>query len=98
MGGLIVHTSEDAAAILHVRQSWLERQAAQRRVPFTMLGGSYRFTDEHLAEIVRRFEQTPKEDRVTVSAIPRQRTRRGAHEATPTTLRARPRPAPRRAS
>ena len=28
-------------------------------IPFTMLGGSYRFTAEHLAAIVRQYEQQP---------------------------------------
>ena len=49
---LVVHTLDEAAAILRVRKSWLERQAAARKIPFTMLGGAYRFTDAHLAEIV----------------------------------------------
>ncbi|HEY3503383.1 MAG TPA: helix-turn-helix domain-containing protein [Actinocatenispora sp.] len=53
-----LHTTEEAAEILRVRPSWLERQAAARRIPFTMLGG-YRFTDEHLSQIVRLFEQEP---------------------------------------
>src|SRR5690242_1780198 len=60
---LSLHTAEEAATILRVRQSWLERQAAARRIPFTMLGGSYRFTDSHLAEVVRIFEATPTHER-----------------------------------
>src|SRR5690349_4719800 len=50
---LRLHTAEEAAAILRVKQSWLERQAADRKIPFTMLGGSYRFTSAHLEQIVR---------------------------------------------
>jgi len=42
---VILYTDE-AAAILRVTKSWLERQAAARRVPFTKLGGGYRFTAE----------------------------------------------------
>ena len=34
----------EAAYILRVKQSWLERQAAARKIPFTMLGGAYKFT------------------------------------------------------
>jgi excisionase family DNA binding protein len=56
---LAVHTLSEAAAILRVKSSWLERQAAARHIPFTMLGGSYRFTAEHLAAIVRQYEQQP---------------------------------------
>jgi hypothetical protein len=50
-----VHTLDEAAAILRVRKSWLERQAAARKIPFTMLG-AYRFTSGHLAAIVRIHE------------------------------------------
>ena len=45
---IAVHTLDEAAAILRVKPSWLERQAAARKIPFTMLGGSYRFTSDHL--------------------------------------------------
>lgn len=45
--------------MLRVRRSWLERQAANRKIPFTMLGGSYRFTSAHLAQIVEIFESKP---------------------------------------
>lgn len=55
-----LYTPEEAAKALRVRQSWLERQAAARKVPFTMLGGCYRFTAEHLAQIVRIFESPPR--------------------------------------
>ena len=95
----MVHTKAEAAAILRVTQSWLERRTAARIIPFTMLGGAYHFTDEHLAEIVRINENTP----VKPSERPEQtqhRTVRGQHRAdrAPVTLlRPRPRPdGPRR--
>ncbi len=56
---IAVHTLDEAAIILRVKPSWLERQAAARRIPFTMLGGSYRFTADHLMAIIRQFEQHP---------------------------------------
>src|SRR5690349_19274201 len=56
---IAVYTVDEAAVILRVKPSWLERQAAARRIPFTMLGGSYRFTTEHLIAIIRQFEQLP---------------------------------------
>jgi excisionase family DNA binding protein len=56
---IAVHTLDEAAAILRVKPSWLERQAAARRIPFTMLGGSYRFTVDHLVAIIRQFEYRP---------------------------------------
>ena len=56
---LAIHTLDEAAAILRVKPSWLERQAAARKIPFTMLGGSYRFTADHLAAIVALHENRP---------------------------------------
>ena len=56
---LAIHTLDEAAAILRVKPSWLERQAAARKIPFTMLGGSYRFTAHHLAAIVAQHENRP---------------------------------------
>jgi excisionase family DNA binding protein len=57
--GPILYTTEEAAEILRVKKSWLERQAAARKIPFTMLGRSYRFTSVHLAAIVRMHEEVP---------------------------------------
>ena len=56
---LAIHTLDEAAAILRVKPSWLERQAAARKIPFTMLGGTYRFTTDHLAAIVALHENRP---------------------------------------
>ncbi|WP_432984674.1 hypothetical protein [Dactylosporangium sp. CA-233914] len=46
----------------------MKEQARKRRIPFAWIGGSYRFTDEHLAEIIRLFEVRPEAER---SATPR---------------------------
>ena len=32
---LAMHTAEEAAQLLKVKRSWLERQAAARRIPFS---------------------------------------------------------------
>ena len=56
---LAVYTLDEAATILRVKPSWLERQAAARKIPFTMLGGSYRFTADHLTAIVAQHENRP---------------------------------------
>jgi excisionase family DNA binding protein len=55
----VVHTVAEAAVILRVKESWLQRRAAAREIPFTMLGGAYHFTVEHIAEIVRINERVP---------------------------------------
>lgn len=62
VGSPAMHTAEEAARLLKVKRSWLERQAAARKVPFSMLGGSYRFSDRHLAEIIRLNEIAPSPD------------------------------------
>ncbi|MEQ4209902.1 helix-turn-helix domain-containing protein [Actinopolymorpha sp. B9G3] len=87
-----LYTAEEAAKVLRVSQSWLERQAAARRIPFTLLGGCYRFTAEHLAQIVRIFESSPcSESSPTPS--PSSRPRRVTPTGTTTgTAPLRPRP------
>ena len=100
-GALTLYTTEEAAEILRVKKSWLERQAAARKIPFTMLGRSYRFTSAHLSAIVLMHEQAPapsgsKGDRDT-------RSRRLSAELRVTdrgspSLRPRPRNGPRRAA
>jgi hypothetical protein len=85
-----VYTAAEAAVILRVRQSWLERRAAGRQIPFTMLGGAYHFTAEHIAEIVRMNEQRPVMARDPEIGHRKTQRRQGAEAAR--TLRPRPRP------
>jgi len=91
-----LYTTEEAAIILRVKRSWLERQAACRKIPFTMLGGGYRFTAAHLAEIVLMNEESPA---TRSKATARSRAARG-HKQVPgletAPLRPRPRGGPRR--
>ncbi|WP_171064633.1 helix-turn-helix domain-containing protein [Actinomadura soli] len=94
-----IHTKEEAAEILRVKVSWLERRAAARQIPFTMLGGAYRFTDAHLAEIVRLNEQGALSSPATPVAArrPRRRVQKpAAHTGGFVPLR--PRPTARKAS
>lgn len=95
----MVHTLDEAAAILRVKSSWLERQAAARKIPFTMLGGSYRFTSAHLIVIIRQFEQRPTAEITEDSERPI--TRHSTAGQRLTTIKAtplRPRPRPPRAA
>jgi len=85
---LSVHTLSEAAVLLRVKESWLERQAAARKIPFSMLGGSYRFTADHLAEIVRINEKRPAAEPEPI-AVPRTRHRRNDMSSV-TQLRPRP--------
>ena len=89
-----VHTLDEAAVILRVRRSWLERQAAARAIPFTMLGGAYRFTSGHLAEIVRLHENIPAAAPETPERTASRRAPRARQHASglPTVTPLRPRP------
>lgn len=47
-----LHTPAEAAQLLTVRESWLRRQAGQRRISATYLGRHLRFSDENLRAII----------------------------------------------
>jgi len=89
---LAIHTIDEAAAILRVKPSWLERQAAARKIPFTMLGGSYRFTADHLAPIVSQHENQPAQTAYLTSEPRPRKPREAAHwdDSPAGALRARP--------
>ncbi|WP_433082730.1 helix-turn-helix domain-containing protein [Dactylosporangium sp. CA-052675] len=55
----VLHRPAEVAKILDCSEWWVKEQARRRRIPFAWIGGSYRFTDEHLAEIIRIFEVRP---------------------------------------
>jgi hypothetical protein len=96
---IAVHTLDEAAAILRVKPSWLERQAAARKIPFTMLGGSYHFTSDHLITIIRQYERRPAAEIAEDSEPPT--TRRSATGRRLTDIKMaplRPRPRPPRAA
>lgn len=98
MSPIIVYTADEAAKVLRVKKSWLERQAAARKIPFSMLGGGYRFTDGDLADILRITKQSPREPEAAIRPrrVPRQRAVDGQSV---TVLRPRPRQnGPRRAA
>ncbi len=98
---LTLYTTEEAAEILRVKKSWLERQAAARKIPFTMLGRSYRFTSAHLSAIVRMHEQAPAPSARTGDSDTRSRRLSAQPRVTDRgmpPLRPRPRNGPRRAA
>jgi excisionase family DNA binding protein len=93
-------TAEEAAEILRVKKSWLERQAAARKIPFTMLGRSYRFTSA-LDAIVKMHEAAPASPTWAGDRDARSRRRSAEPRATNeglAPLRPRPRAGPRRAA
>ena len=96
-----LYTAEEAAEILRVKKSWLERQSAARKIPFTMLGGAYRFSLAHIVAIVQMHEQAPdpltdNRDRGSRTRQPRAPQRAVSRESAP--LRPRPRNGPHRAA
>ena len=47
--------------MLRCSEWWVKEQARRRRIPFCWIGGSYLFTEEHVAAIVRLFEVPPSD-------------------------------------
>jgi hypothetical protein len=50
------------AQMLQCSEWWVKEQARHRRIPYSWIGGSYLFTEQHIAEIVRLFEVRPNAD------------------------------------
>ncbi|GGL09797.1 helix-turn-helix domain-containing protein [Mangrovihabitans endophyticus] len=53
------YRAAEVARLLRCSEWWVKEQARRRRIPFCWIGGSYLFTDEHIAAIVRLFEVQP---------------------------------------
>ncbi|GAA1395468.1 helix-turn-helix domain-containing protein [Catellatospora coxensis] len=49
----------EVAKRLRCSEWWIKEQARKRRIPYSWIGGSYRFTEEHVKEIIRLFEVEP---------------------------------------
>jgi len=67
------------ARILGCSEWWVKEQARRRRIPYCWIGGSYRFTNEHMTEIARIFEVRP--DDTPAVPVARQPARPAAEEA-----------------
>ncbi|MFI1466186.1 helix-turn-helix domain-containing protein [Streptomyces wuyuanensis] len=71
-----LHSAADVAQALGCSEWWVKEQARRGRIPFTKPAGSYRFTDEHFAEIMRIFESRPAQtNSAAVPAAPAPRRR-----------------------
>src|SRR3954452_13539098 len=53
------YRAAEVARMLRCSEWWVKEQARRRRIPFCWIGGSYLFTEEHIAAIVRLFEFSP---------------------------------------
>ncbi|GAB1693424.1 helix-turn-helix domain-containing protein [Krasilnikovia sp. M28-CT-15] len=81
----------EVARLLRCSEWWIKEQARRRRIPFCWIGGSYLFTEEHIAAIVRLFEVRPTaEQEPTIVAVPESRRTPGSDDAPVARLRARP--------
>ncbi|MFJ4007167.1 helix-turn-helix domain-containing protein [Streptomyces sp. NPDC090023] len=93
-----LYVPEEVGAVLGCSAWWVKDRARRRLIPFTRVGRAYRFTGEHLAEIIRMHEARPASARqhLTTASGPKPPTRKSSPpSAVPTvSLRARP---PRRA-
>ncbi|GAA2666232.1 helix-turn-helix domain-containing protein [Actinoplanes palleronii] len=74
---LTFYRAADVAERLGCSHWWVKEQARNRRIPYCWIGGSCRFTEEHVAEIARLTEVQPAETPVVG------RTRRTAVPARP---------------
>jgi excisionase family DNA binding protein len=66
-----VYTPDEIAEGFGISGWWVREQCRRRRIPFTRVGGAYRFTAEHVSEIVRIFEERPEQspDRTAGSSM-----------------------------
>ncbi|MGA5132673.1 helix-turn-helix domain-containing protein [Streptomyces olivoreticuli] len=87
----------EIAEALGCSEWWVKEQARQRRIPFTRLGGAYRFTTEHFTEIVRVFEERPLQSQEPKPEGPVQPPSRRLRRGAPASVRLRAK-RPRRAN
>ncbi|MBV2366939.1 hypothetical protein [Streptomonospora nanhaiensis] len=73
-------TLPEAAERLCVKESWLKKECAARRVPFILISRKYRFTEAHIAEITAMFEQRPAQE-ATPQPRPKAGTKRPLQRA-----------------
>ena len=72
----IFYLPREVAQILKCSEWWVKEQARRHRIPFCWIGGGYRFTPAHLAEIARLFEHKATPAEVIAIEAPRGRRKR----------------------
>lgn len=77
-----VYLPRDVASALHCSEWWVKEQARRGRIPFSKVGGGYRFTAEHFAEIMRIFESRPAGGKGTATTAATRAQRHQAHTET----------------
>jgi hypothetical protein len=90
-----LYRPEEIASALGCSAWWVKDRARRRLIPFAYVGGAYRFTADHFAEIIRTHEETPvrkpQRPKPVAPPEPRASTADRPRPATPAArLRARP--------
>ena len=67
------YRAAEVAEMLRCSEWWIKEQARRRRIPYSWIGGSYLFTEQHIVEIVRLFEVQPGEIAAPAPTITRTR-------------------------
>ena len=67
------YRAAEVAEMLRCSEWWIKEQARHRRIPYSWIGGSYLFTERHIAEIVRLFEVPASEIATSTPTIGRSR-------------------------
>lgn len=67
-----LYTARDVATALGVSEWWIKNEARHGRIPCLRPAGQYRFTADHYAEIVAKYEQRVTPARVETTT-PRRR-------------------------
>lgn len=84
-----LYRPEEIAEVLGCSAWWVKDRASRALIPFARVGRAYRFTAEHLAEIIRLHEVRPAHSADPV--VPAARTLRAIPAGRPAgRLRARP--------
>ncbi|MGW1744910.1 helix-turn-helix domain-containing protein [Streptomyces sp. NPDC002092] len=93
-----LYVPEEVAAVLGCSAWWVKDRARRRLIPFARVGRAYRFTGEHLAEIIRMHEARPALAQQPSASVPARKSPAPQPSPSPAVataqLRARP---PRRA-
>jgi len=85
-----LYSPTEVAKVLGCSEWWVKEQARKRRIPFSWIGGSYRFTADHLNEIIQVFEVRPERDHSTATSA--RAPRRPTYRPTAPTSRLEARP------
>ncbi|KMS86365.1 excisionase [Streptomyces regensis] len=62
-----LYRPEEIADTLGCSAWWVKDRARRRLIPHTRVGRAYRFTAEHLAEIIRLYEERPAQPAQTAA-------------------------------